>query len=214
MNIITFANQKGGVGKTTFTINFACIAASKGNKTLVIDTDNQESSMKFRELRPENAPQFQAVSIKTPTIHKDINQFSADMILIDSGGRDSKVFRSSLMATNSIIVPLVPSQLDFWSTEETFSLIEEVRQINDKIKVGVVINQVIAGTTISKDIIKTMDEYVNKYSLHLFKTLIYSRIAFKEAVSEGKGVIEMSQSKYKQAKNEMINFYEEVMEWL
>ena len=47
--IVTFANQKGGVGKTTLCVAFANYLVTRGVRVVVVDCDFQHSILKCRK---------------------------------------------------------------------------------------------------------------------------------------------------------------------
>jgi chromosome partitioning protein len=56
--IITVANRKGGVGKTTIATNIAVALMNKG-KTLLVDADEQRSAYKWNDFRESKLTQLQ-----------------------------------------------------------------------------------------------------------------------------------------------------------
>ena len=54
MTIYVIANQKGGVGKTTLSTNLA-VALSKKGQTILVDGDDQQSSIKWSKRRTQDS---------------------------------------------------------------------------------------------------------------------------------------------------------------
>lgn len=206
MKIITIGNEKGGVGKSTIACNLAVESVRNNLNILLIDADTQQSCMDFRAIRAENdsLPQFQAVSIVKNTIHKDVKSFkNFDIIIIDSGGRDTAVFRSAILACDFLIIPVLPSQYDIWATQGTIEVLEEARSFKD-IKAQIVLNQVIPNTIVSRE----AKEALENFKLPVFDVKLHSRVAYKQSISKGTGVSEYEPEG--KAAEEIKAFFEEV----
>jgi len=193
MKTIVVGNQKGGVGKTTICTNLAVAAALDGKRVLLIDADTQASSMAFRAVREqEGKDDISAVSIVTPTVHKDVSKFSNfDLVFIDAGGRDNALFRSAVSAAAQglFLVPVLPSAYDVWATEDTFKILAEARAFVD-ISAYAIFNQLMPKTIMSKEAQEALAEATKESNVTLLQTALVSRQEYKKSASKGQGVIE------------------------
>ena len=102
--ILALAQHKGGVGKTTSTINIGAALAAKGYKVLLVDLDAQANLTESLGLRPGTAGIVEALSTEDPVIgvlvatvgRLDVISSSLDLAgvevqLLNSVGREYKL---------------------------------------------------------------------------------------------------------------------------
>lgn len=186
--IFGILNQKGGVGKTTLSVNLAASLARAGGRVLLIDADPQGSALDWAAAR-QGSPLFTVVGFPRPSIHKEIAQMGKgyDHIVIDGPPRVTDLARSAIMASDVVVIPVQPSPYDIWAADEVVKLIEEARVFKENIKSAFVVNRRITNTAIGRDV----REALATYPVHVLQASVTQRVVFAEAAAQGQAIFEI-----------------------
>lgn len=186
--IISFLNQKGGVGKTTLSVNVAACLAAKGLKVLLVDADKQGSATTWASLRDETP--FQVISMPRDNLARDVLKLSADFgaTVIDGPPHAEGVARACIIASDFVALPIEPSGLSTWASELTVRQVREAQMFKENLKCGFVVSRKIGKTVIGREIRAMAAEA----GIALLTAEIEQRVAYAESLTMGKTIFEWS----------------------
>ena len=196
--IIALTSQKGGVGKSTIATNIATALAVKGNDVILVDADRQASSATWAndrtDLHPTKPPVHMVQkfdNIKAALLDLDRRY---TYVIADCVGRDSKEMRSALLAADVALIPLQCSQPDLDTLHRVGEAVSEAHDYNPKLKAFVVLSRVPTNPVIKEE--DAARKVVGEYpSLHLLDARVCDRKVYRDAISSGRGVVEIEYNK-------------------
>jgi len=202
--IISFVNQKGGVGKTTSAINIAASLNRRNYKIGFIDADPQGSATHWHALEDNAA--FEIMHHPEPLARNDIQKLSQkyDYLVIDAPPAIGSITKSILAVADLSIIPLSPSSLDFWSCKRTLEMVDEAREENPELDVKLLINRRIPGTRIGRQ----ARDLLAEFNLDILDSELCQRVAFIDAMSSGVSVMQYAPGS--KAANEVENLCDEI----
>lgn len=195
--IISIANTKGGVGKTTLAVQIAISRALDGKDVWLIDGDRQGTAAAAIAARAEagKLPSIGCAQYSDgPQLRAQVQQqmHKWDDIIIDVGGRDSTALRASLILADVLLVPFAPRSYDVWALDDMAGLVDEANSVRDGLKAYAVLNMADAGerSTDNADAAVAVADFPQFTYL---PTIIRRRKAFSNAGGAGLAVAEMTQ---------------------
>ncbi|MXP15086.1 AAA family ATPase [Altererythrobacter confluentis] len=123
---ITFANEKGGTGKSTTAVHVAVALAYRGAKVAALDLDpRQRTFHRYFENRSETESR-RGITLPSATVEvfngETVEEFEdmarrvgegADFLIVDTPGRDDPFARHAATEADTLVTPLNDSFVDF-----------------------------------------------------------------------------------------------------
>lgn len=195
--IILLGSQKGGCGKSTVASNLCAALSQAGKDVVLVDADRQGTSATWASDRENNSalPRISHVRMYD-NIRRSLLDLAKryEVVIVDAAGRDSPELRSGATAADLMLVPFRPSQADLDTIPSLIEVIEQAKVINEDLRCLAVLTMAHTNPNV-----KEADEgrgYFEDFpKLPLAETEIHDRKAYRDCMSEGKGVVESDNEK-------------------
>lgn len=184
--IFSIANQKGGTGKTTLSMNFA-VGLSKKGRVLVIDADPQGSAVQWSSLSSEEKPFPVSVVSVGGSLSREVTRFSADydFVVIDCPPTlETGIMQSALEISEFIMIPVLPSPVDLWASIRISEAIKHAKLRNHDLKPYIVVNQLEPRSALST----AMKEALAEFDIPAVTGGLRRRAIYRNAAIEGLSV--------------------------
>jgi chromosome partitioning protein len=163
---VTFCNQKGGVGKTSTTVQVGMAMKQAGHHVGLIDLDPQQTATQWAGM---------SAGLEMAQPGK-----SYALILVDTPSRlDAPELLANLRDSDVVVLVTSPSPADLWSSKAAVDVIK--RHARKNCKVRILFNKVQRNTRLGNE----LELMAKQIGLEAFKNTISQRQMYQHAMLDG-----------------------------
>jgi chromosome partitioning protein len=183
-SVITFAQQKGGAGKTTVLAHLAAAWAAAGRKVAIVDLDPQQSLTRWARLRAD--PAITVVESKDYRAGADLKAAKRghDFVLVDCPGAASSLLESAMRESDLVVAPCQPSVMDVWAVEPVVAMATRLKR-----PIRILLNRMPPRLGSLEDVLGALGES----RALLLATQIGNRNGFSKAMLTGRTAPELAE---------------------
>lgn len=190
MPVITFANPKGGSGKTTTALILASELASKKASVTIIDADPEQWISQWGAMpgRPDNITTVSKVTEEAIVEEIDKASSQSQFVIVDLEGTANLAVANAVGMSDLVVIPVQGAGMDAKGGAKTVRLVRnQGRMMRRQIPYAIVFTRTSAAITSTA--LRDVKQELIENDVPFFETSIVERAAFRDLVALG-GLLE------------------------
>jgi chromosome partitioning protein len=190
MPVVSFANPKGGAGKTTSALLLATQLAGRGASVAIIDADPERWISQWAALpgKPHTIRVISDVSEETVMDVIDRAASEVQFVIVDLEGTASLMVANAIGMSDLVIIPTQGASMDAKGAVKTLRLIRnQSRMANREIPHAVLLTRTSAA--MASRSLRNIRDQLDEAGVDVFGASIVERAAYRDLLDFG-GVLE------------------------
>lgn len=186
MPVVSFANPKGGAGKTTSALLLATELAARGAAVTIIDADPERWISQWAKLpgKPESITIVGDVTEDSVVDAIETAEAKSQFVIVDLEGTASLMVSNAIGMSDLVVIPIQGSSMDAKGGAKTIRLIRNQEKMSRrKIPHAVVLTR--TGAAITSRALRNVAEQLRAGGIEIFETAIVERAAFRDLFDFG-----------------------------